>query len=174
MLGMLRRWDKLDYTRPAANRIRVTRMGRLPSVIERQRAAEGLPLRLRSKREDCAGACTASFTIESPQSQADNAFALQKRRNVRHRARYVGLLLSYRSHVVNRAACSLGTFQTCDDPLRQILRLQAPACGRDVSPGCERPVEHSYTGFFDPRSGGQVGAGGNTVQQAQFREYQRA
>ncbi|KAH0443732.1 hypothetical protein KCU90_g1182, partial [Aureobasidium melanogenum] len=65
-------------------------------------------------------------------------------------------------------------FQTRNEPRRQILRRQTAAGGRDVALRRKRLVEHRHARLFDPRFGGQVGAGRNAIQQAQLREYQRA
>jgi hypothetical protein len=75
---------------------------------------------------------------------------------------------------VHRAAGRLDACQPRNDPGREVLRRQAAPCRRHVAARHEKLIEHCDAGLLDPGLRRQVRAGGNTIEQTEPGQDERA
>ncbi|MCY1361096.1 hypothetical protein D9M69_477520 [compost metagenome] len=87
---------------------------------------------------------------------------------------HICLLLPHRRHVVQRRGAGVLPRQLGDHPGRQVRRGEAAAGGGQVARREERLVQHLHTGLDHPGLGGEVGAGRQAAEQAEFRHEQGA
>src|SRR2546429_88821 len=86
----------------------------------------------------------------------------------------VFLLLADWGNVVQGTFGVVFSAQASDEPGGQVMGSQAAASGRDVVLSEEWLVQYLYAGGDDPRSGCQVGAGRDVLEQAQPGQHQCA